>query len=157
MVDAICDILIEENLDVAFVARTGNPDNIRTIMRNTAQMVGSDGLLTGDVPNPRSYGTFPYVLGQFVRQEGLLRLEEAVRKMSAIPAQRLGLSDRGILRDRMKADLVVFDPDRVGSRATFEDPKQYPEGIDYVLVNGKLVIDNGDHTGALPGRAIRSQ
>jgi len=157
MVDAICDLLIEENLEVAFVARTGNPDNIRTIVRHPAQMVGSDGILTGEMPNPRTYGTFPYVLGQFVREEGLLRMEEAVRKMSAIPAQRLGLSDRGILRDGMKADIVLFDPDRVEAKATFEEPKQYPSGIDYVLVNGKLVVDNGNHTGALPGRALRSQ
>jgi N-acyl-D-amino-acid deacylase len=157
MVDAICDLLIEENLDVAFVARTGNPDNIRTIVRHPAQMVGSDGLLTGNKPNPRSYGTFPYILGRFVRGEKLLRMEEAVRKMTAIPAQRLGLKDRGILRDGMKADVVVFDPDTVEARATFEDPKQYPEGIDYVVVNGKLVIDQGVHTGALPGRALRSQ
>jgi N-acyl-D-amino-acid deacylase len=157
MVDTICDLLVEENLDVAFVARTGNPDNIRTIVRHPAQMVGSDGLLTGNKPNPRSYGTFPYILGQLVREEKLLRLEEAVRKMTAIPAQRLGLKDRGILRDGMKADVVVFDPDTVEARATFDEPKQYPEGIDYVLVNGKLVIDQGVHTGALPGRALRSQ
>ena len=157
MVDAICDLLIEENLEVAFVARTGNPDNIRTIVKHPAHMVGSDGLLTGEMPNPRSYGTFPYVLGQFVREEGLLRLEEAVRKMTSIPAQRLGLSDRGILRDGMKADIVMFDPDRVQALATFEEPKQFPEGIDYVLVNGQPVIDNGTHTGALPGRALRSQ
>ena len=157
MVDTICDLLIEENLEVAFVARTGNPDNIRTIVRHPAHMVGSDGLLTGEKPNPRSYGTFPYILGQFVRVEGLLRLEEAVRKMTAMPAQRLGLKDRGILRDGMKADIVVFDPDQVRAAATFEEPKQYPEGIDYVVVNGKLVIDNGIHTGALPGRALRSR
>ena len=157
MVDAICDLLIEENLDVAFVARTGNPDNIRTIVRHPAQMVGSDGLLTGDMPNPRSYGTFPYVLGQFVREEGLLRLEEAVRKMTAIPAQRLGLTDRGILRDGMKADIVVFDPGRIQAKATFDEPKQYPDGIDYVVVNGQIVVDQGVHTGALPGRALRSQ
>ena len=137
--------------------RKTNPDNIRTILRHPAQMVGSDGLLTGGMPNPRSYGTFPYILGQFVREEGLLRLEEAVRKMTSIPAQRLGLTDRGILRDGMKADLVVFDPGTVGARATFEDPKQYPEGIDYVIVNGRLVIDGGVHTGALPGRALKSQ
>ncbi len=157
MVDAICDLLIEENLDVAFVARTGNLDNIRTILKHPAQMVGSDGLLTGGQPNPRSYGTFPFVLGQFVREENLLRLEDAVRKMTSIPAQRLGLRDRGILRDGMKADIVVFDPDRVEALATFEQPKQYPVGIDYVVVNGKLVVDQGEHTGALPGRALRSQ
>ena len=157
IVDTICDLLIEENLDVAFVARTGNDDNIRTILRHPAQMVGSDGLLTGDRPNPRSYGTFPYVLGQLVREEGLLRLEEAVQKMSSIPAQRLGLKGRGILRDGMKADIVVFNPDTVRATATFEEPKQLPVGIDYVLVNGRLVIDGGEHTGALPGRALRSR
>lgn len=155
LVDTICDLLIEENLGVAFVARTGNPDNIRTILRHPAQMVSSDGLLTGDKPNPRTYGTFPYVLGQFVREEKLLRLEEAVRKMTAIPAQRLGLKDRGILRDGMKADIVIFNPDTVQATATFEDPKQFPIGIDYVLVNGRLVIDQGQHTGAFPGRALR--
>ena len=157
MVDAICDLLIEENLEVAFVARTGNPENIRTIASHPAQMVGSDGLLTGNYPNPRSYGTFPYVLGQFVREEGLFPLEEGVRKMTSNPAQRLGLKDRGIIRDGMKADIVVFDPDKVEARATFEDPRQYPEGIDYVLVNGRVVIDNGVHTGAMPGKALRSQ
>mgnify|MGYP003308192496 CR=1 FL=1 len=136
---------------------TGNPDNIRTIVRHPAHIVGSDGLLSGDMPYPRSYGTFPYVLGQFVREEGILRLEEAVRKMTAIPAQRLGIRDRGVLRDGMKADIVVFDPDRVQAKSTFEQPKQYPEGIDYVAVNGKLVVDHGQHTGALPGRALRSQ
>jgi N-acyl-D-aspartate/D-glutamate deacylase len=84
-------------------------------------------------------------------------MEEAVRKMTALPAQRLGLQDRGILRDGMKADVVVFNPDTVEAKATFEDPKQYPVGIDYVIVNGKLVIDSGTHTGALPGRALKSQ
>ena len=157
MVDTICDLLIEENLEVAFVARTGNAANIRAIVQHPAQMVGSDGLLTGEMPNPRTYGTFPYVLSQFVREEGILRLEDAVRKMTAMPAQRLGLQDRGMLRDGMKADVVVFNPDQVRANATFESPKQYPDGIDYVLVNGKLVIDNGSHTGALPGRALRSQ
>ena len=93
MVDAICDLLIEENLAVAFVARTGNPDNIRAIAQHPAQMVGSDGLMTGDHPNPRTYGTFPYILGAFARDEGLLRLEDAVRRMTSAPAQRLGLPD----------------------------------------------------------------
>ncbi|MEX2598587.1 MAG: D-aminoacylase [Dehalococcoidia bacterium] len=155
VVDAICDLLIEERLDVAFVARTGNPENIRTILKHPAQMVGSDGLMTGDHPNPRTYGTFPYVLGQAVRDEGLVRLEDAVAKMTAIPAQRLGLSDRGILRDGMKADVVVFDPANVRATATFDDPKQMPVGIEYVFVNGKQVWEHGRHTGALPGRALR--
>ena len=157
MVDTICDLLIEENLEVAFIARTGNLDNIRTIIKHPAQMVGSDGLLTGEKPNPRTYGTFPFILGQLVREEQLLRLEEAVRKMTAIPAQRLGLKDRGILRDGMKADMVVFNPHTVKATATFEEPKQLPLGIDYVLVNGRLVIDKGKHTGSLPGRALRNR
>ena len=126
MVDAICDMLIEENLEVAFVARTGNPDNIRAIVRHPAQMVGSDGLLTGDMPNPRTYGTFPYILGQFARDEGLFRLEDAVRKMTSAPAQRLGLQDRGILRDGMKADVVVFDPDAVKSQLHLRGTQAVP-------------------------------
>ena len=157
MVDAICDLLIEENLAVAFVARTGNPDNIRAIAQHPAQMVGSDGLMTGDHPNPRTYGTFPYILGAFARDEGLLRLEDAVRRMTSAPAQRLGLPDRGLLRDGMKADVVVFNPQSIRANATFDQPKQYPDGIEYVIVNGVPVIDNGVHTGALPGRALKSQ
>ena len=157
MVDSICDLLIEENLEVGFVARTGNPENIRQIVRHSAHMVGSDGVLTGEMPNPRTFGTFPYVLGQFSREEGLFRMVEAVRKMTALPAQRLGFQDRGILRDGMKADIVVFNPDTVKANATFEEPKQYPEGISHVIVSGKIVIDNGKHTGALPGRALKSQ
>ena len=154
MVDTICDLLIEERLEVAFVARTGNPENIRTIMRHPAQMAGSDGLMTGGVPNPRTYGTFPYLLGQAVR-DGELRLEDAVHKMTGAPARRLGLPDRGVLRDGAKADVVVFNPDTVRAEATFEDPRRLATGIEYVFVNGTLVWDRGRHTGALPGRALR--
>jgi N-acyl-D-aspartate/D-glutamate deacylase len=120
-------------------------------------MVGSDGIMTGGHPNPRTYGTFPFILDKLVREEGLLTLEEAVRKMSALPAQRLGLRDRGVLSDGMKADIVMFDKDNIKANATFDDPKQYPSGIDYVIVNGQLVIDGGKHTGAFPGRALKSQ
>ena len=154
MVDTICDLLIEERLDVAFVARTGNPENIRAIMQHPAQMAGSDGLMTGDMPNPRTYGTFPYLLGQAVR-DGLLRLEDAVHKMTGAPARRLGLPDRGILRNGMKADVVLFNPDTIRAEATFEDPKRLATGIEYVFVNGTLVWNQGRHTGALPGRALR--
>ena len=157
MVDAVCDLLIEENLQVAFVARTGNLANIRQIAAHPAQMIGTDAILTGGHPNPRTYGTYPYVLAQFVRREGLFTLPEAVRKMTGAPAQRLGITDRGIIRNGAKADLVLFNPDRVDTPATFEDPAQYPVGIDYVLVNGVPVIDNGRHTGATPGRALRSR
>ena len=157
MIDAICEMLIQEDLEVAFVARTGNNENIRTIVKHDAQMVGSDGIMTGDYPNPRTYGTFPFILDRLVREEGILSLEEAVRKMTFMPAQRLGLTDRGVLRDGMKADIVMFNPDTVTTPATFEDPKQFPSGIDYVIVNGQLVIDSGNHTRALPGRSLNSQ
>jgi N-acyl-D-aspartate/D-glutamate deacylase len=95
------------------------------------------------------------VLAEFVRAEKHLRLPEAIRKMTSFPAQRLGLPDRGILRDGFKADIVAFNPDTVKTYATREDPKQYPVGIDYVIVNGQVVIDRGENTGVLPGRALR--
>ena len=157
MVDAVCDLLVEEDLQVAFVARTGNLENIREIASHPAQMIGTDAILTGGRPNPRTYGTYPYVLAQFVRGEGLFSLEEAIRKMTGAPAQRLGLRDRGVIRNGAKADLVLFDPQTVDTPATFDDPAQFPVGIDYVAVNGTLVIDNGQNTGARPGRALRSQ
>ena len=157
MVDAVCDLLLEEDLQVAFVARTGNLENIREIASHPAQMIGTDAILTGGRPNPRTYGTYPYVLAQFVRGEGLFSLEQAIRKMTGAPAQRLGLSDRGVIRDGAKADLVLFNPSAVDTPATFDDPLQFPVGIDYVAVNGALIIDNGRHTGARPGRALRSR
>ena len=157
MVDAVCDLLLEETLQVAFVARTGNLENIREIASHPAQMIGTDAILTGGRPNPRTYGTYPYVLAQFVRGEGLFTLEEAIRKMTGAPAQRLGLSDRGVIRNGAKADLALFNPQQVDTPATFDAPTQYPVGIDYVLVNGTPVIDAGRHTGALPGRALRSR
>ena len=104
---------------------------------------------------PEPTAPSPYLRGQLVRDEGIVSLEDAIRKMTSIPAQRLGLDDRGILRNGMKADIVVFNPDTVQATATFEEPEQFPIGIYYVIVNGKLVIDQGDHTGALPGRALR--
>jgi N-acyl-D-aspartate/D-glutamate deacylase len=106
------------------------------------------------VPHPREYGTFARVLGRYVRERGVLTLEEAVRKMSGATAQRLGLQDRGLLREGFFADVAVFDPDRVVDRATFPEPHQYAEGVEYVLVNGTLVVDGGEHTGARPGRVL---
>ena len=118
-------------------------------------MIASDAILLGEYPNPRSYGCFPIVLAEFVRAERHLRLPEAIRKMTSFPAQRLGLPDRGLLRDGFRADIVVFDPKTVKAPATRSDPRRYPVGIDYVIVNGRVVIDRGENTGALPGRALR--
>ena len=103
------------------------------------------------VPHPREYGSFARVLGRYVRERGVLTLEEAVRKMSGASAQRLGLRDRGLLREGSFADIAVFDPDRVRDMATFDDPHQYAVGVDYVLVNGVVVVSGGSHTGADAG------
>ena len=106
------------------------------------------------VPHPRSYGTNARVLGRYVREEGVLTLEDAVRKMSSLPAQILGLRDRGQLREDFVADVVVFDPQEVLDTNTYEAPKSYAAGVPYVIVNGVVVIDSGEHTGARPGRPV---
>jgi N-acyl-D-aspartate/D-glutamate deacylase len=120
--------------------------------------VASDGsainLEAAGVPHPRNYGTVPRVLGHYVRDEGVLGLEDAVRKMTSLPAQVLGLADRGQVREGFVADIAVFDPARIAETNSFENPKSYAIGIPYVLVNGTLVIDDGEHTGARPGRVL---
>jgi N-acyl-D-amino-acid deacylase len=133
-------------------------DNVRTLMRHPLVVVGSDGnalaphgVLGQRKPHPRSYGTFPRVLGRYVREENVLSLEEAVKKMTSVTAGRFGLVDRGVIREGAWADLVLFDPQTVADRATFIDPHQYPVGISCVIVNGMIVIEQGQHTGALPG------
>jgi dihydroorotase/N-acyl-D-amino-acid deacylase len=132
--------------------------DVERIMRYPYTMVASDGRLVrpGEGhPHPRWYGTFPRVLGRYVRERHVLELEEAVHKMTGMPAKRLGLRDRGQVADGMYADLVVFDPATVEDRATFENPHQYPVGIDYVLVNGVAVVDGGKFTDARPGQVLR--
>ncbi|NLU05111.1 MAG: D-aminoacylase [Firmicutes bacterium] len=153
--------LLERNRgSVQIVNFAMNEDDVRTIMRLPWVMVGSDGsalnisTATGK-PHPRNYGTFVRVLGRYVREYKVLRLEEAVRKMTSLPAMRLGLQDRGILREGMRADLVLFDADTVVDNATYTDPHQYPSGIGYVVVNGMIVVENGEHTGARPGMVLR--
>jgi N-acyl-D-amino-acid deacylase len=154
-VDAICDLLLDENLGVAQVTSGPWSETLPHFVSHPVGMVGTDSTFLGEKPSPRTYGSFPRILGQFVRDEQLVSLEEAVRKMTGAPAARLGLSDRGLLRDGYAADLVVFDPQRVRSNATYDSPRQFPDGIEHVAVNGKLVVDGGAHTGALPGRALR--
>ncbi len=106
-------------------------------------------------PHPRNFGTFPRVLGLYVRERGVLRLEDAVRKMTSLNAAKLGIADRGLLRAGTFADVVVFDPEHVIDKATYEKPFQYSEGIVNVIVNGKLVLEQGKHTGERPGRTLR--
>jgi N-acyl-D-amino-acid deacylase len=136
--------------------------DVRRVLAHPQVMIGSDGSalaasgeLAQGMPHPRNYGTFPRVLGRYSRDEGVLALEQAIYKMTGLPARRLGLADRGVIRVGARADLVVFDPRTVEDRATYEAPHQYPRGIEHVLVNGRLVIRDGEHTGSLPGRVLR--
>ncbi|MXX53661.1 MAG: amidohydrolase family protein [Dehalococcoidia bacterium] len=153
--EALFDLLLEENLGISTVGLGTNPHTLHAFVSHPAGMIASDAILFGEYPNPRTYGCFPIVLAEFVRAERHLRLPEAIRKMTSFPAQRLGLPDRGILRDGFKADIVVFNPDTVKTHATREDPHNYPVGIEYVIVNGQVVIERGENTGALPGRGLR--
>jgi N-acyl-D-amino-acid deacylase len=154
-VDAICNLLVSEDLRINQVTPGPAAKTLPRFVEHPGAMVGTDSTFVGAKPSPRTYGSFPRILGEFVRDQRLMRLEEAIRKMTAAPAARLGLADRGLLRDGMKADVVVFDPLAVRSLATYDEPRQYPAGIPYVIVNGELVVDGGNHTGALPGRALR--
>lgn len=132
-------------------------DDVRRILAYPHTMIGSDGLPHDEHPHPRLWGTFPRVLGHYAREVGLFGLEEAVRKMTGLTAARFGLKDRGVIREGAYADLVVFDPETVIDRATFDAPKTPSAGIERVLVNGREVWSGGAHTGARPGRALRRQ
>jgi N-acyl-D-amino-acid deacylase len=149
------DVLISEQLGASCLMHVGHEDNVRAIMRHRTHTAGSDGLLVGARPHPRAWGTFPRYLGHYVRELGVLELEECVRNMTSRPADRLGLTDRGRVREGHVADLVLFDPGTVRDTATFDEPRQQAVGIPHVLVNGVPVIDDGNRTDALPGRALR--
>ena len=154
-VDAIFDLLLEERCAVAMVSFAMSEEDVRTVMVHPTMMVGTDGLYTPGNPHPRVYGTYPRILGRYVREEGLLTLEDAVRRMTSFPARKLGLEDKGVLRPGADADIVVFDPDAIIDKATFEEARQYPEGIEYVLVNGQVSVDGGRFTGETAGRVLR--
>jgi N-acyl-D-amino-acid deacylase len=136
-------------------------EDVREIMAHPLVMIGSDGSclatygpLSAGKPHPRNYGTFVRVLGKYVREDGVLRLAEALRKMTSLPASRMRLEDRGILRPGFAADVTVFDADQVGERATYVDPHQYAAGIKAVVVNGRVTVEDGEHTGAGAGRVL---
>jgi N-acyl-D-amino-acid deacylase len=160
--DVLFDVLIEQGGSVPTVYEHHTEKDMNLALTQPWCSIGSDGsayavegpLRRGN-PHPRSFGTFPRVLGVYVRELGLLRLEDAVRKMTSANASKLGIPDRGLLRPGNYADVVVFDPEHVIDRATYAKPFQYSEGIVYVLVNGKLVLEEGKHTGERPGRALR--
>jgi N-acyl-D-aspartate/D-glutamate deacylase len=115
----------------------------------------TEGRLRQGNPHPRNFGTFPRVLGVYARERPVLRLEDAVRKMTSLNAAKCGLRDRGLLRPGLYADLTLFDPAKVLDRATYEDPFHYPDGIEWVVVNGAIVLEHGQHSGTKPGRVLR--
>jgi dihydroorotase/N-acyl-D-amino-acid deacylase len=161
-IDTVFDLLIEDDAFTSVaVFGMSEPDVLLALQQpwvsgcNDSQGTASDGLLGREHPHPRAYGTFPHILRKYVREDGKLRIEEAIRKFSALPAQRLRLTDRGVLKKGMWADIVIFDPRTIKDRATFENPNQLSEGMQYVLVNGALVIDQGKQTDALPGHVVR--
>jgi len=161
-IDTLLDILIEDEAYTAVaVFGMSEPDVALALVQpwtsvdNDSQGTATDGLLGKEHPHPRAYGTFPRILRKYVREEKKLRLEEAIRKFTALPAQRMRLADRGVLKTGLWADLVVFDPETVRDLATFENPNQLSQGMDTVLVNGVAVIDGGKMTGALPGKVLR--
>ncbi|NYH80348.1 N-acyl-D-amino-acid deacylase [Actinopolyspora biskrensis] len=149
------DVLLSERLGSSCLMHVGHEENVRAIMRHRAHTAGSDGLLVGDKPHPRAWGTFPRYLAHYTRELGVLGLEECVNHMTARAADRLGLPDRGRIREGNVADLVLFDPDGIADTATFDDPRRQAAGISHVLVNGVPVIDEGERTDALPGHALR--
>jgi N-acyl-D-amino-acid deacylase len=153
--DVLCDLLVEENLGVVGTWRAFAGLTMPPILAHDLAMVGTDSIFLGNWASIRTYGVYPRILGEFVRDERILSLPEAIRKMTSYPAQRLGILDRGLLRDGMKADIVVFDPVTIKSAATYEAPPQYPVGIHYVAVNGQLVVDQGQCTALTPGRALQ--
>ena len=159
--EAYIKLLIMENTQVPSVMFGMDEKDVRRVMKSPYGMVGSDGsaispqgIWENMVPHPRLYGTFPRVLGYYVK-EGVLSLPEAVRKMTGAPAQKMGFKDRGLLREGYIADVTVFHPEKVQDVATFTDPQRYAAGIPYVIVNGEVVIEKAEHTGALPGKALR--
>jgi N-acyl-D-amino-acid deacylase len=161
---SLFDLLLEEEGAAGMILFSMDEGDIRRIMKHHLQMVGTDsgsssttGFMRRGKPHPRGYGSYPKILGRYVRELGVLRLEEAIRKMTSMPAQRFGILDRGLLRPGMRADITVFDPDTVIDKATYQDPHQYPEGIEYVVVNGVVTVDKGTYTGALAGKTLRKR
>ena len=152
--DAAFKLLLEEKAGIAMLIHWGIEEDIISAMQHPLQIVGSDGIFGGK-PHPRLYGTYPKVLGHFVREKKAISLEEAIRKMTGAPAQLLRLKNRGLIKEGYAADIVIFDPETVLDKATYEEPLQEPAGIHYVFVNGKLAVESGGYTGKTCGRVLR--
>ncbi|MCW4049384.1 MAG: D-aminoacylase [Candidatus Bathyarchaeota archaeon] len=159
---ALYELLLEEEGAAGMVIFYGEEGDVKRIMQSPLHMVGTDagacnieGPFRKGKPHPRHYGTYPKILGLYVREEKTLRLEEAIRKMTSFPAQRFGILDRGILRPGMWADVTILNHETVIDNSTYKEPHQFPTGIDYVIVNGEVTIDEGKYTGALAGKTLR--
>ncbi len=153
--DVLFRIILEEEGLTLMNIFLMNEEDVKTVIRHSLSMIGSDAIPSTGKPHPRFYGTFPRVLAKYVRQEQIISLQDGIRKMTSLPAQKLGLRDRGVIREGVWADIVVFDPATIEDKATFADPIQYPEGIDHVLVNGVVAVRQGHYTGSLSGRTLK--
>ncbi len=162
LLDFIFDLLIEENMEVDAIFFSMNENNMKKILKKDYVMFGSDsgarsdkGALGAGLPHPRTFGTFPRVLGKYCRDEKLFDLPTAIYKMTSLPCKRLGINDRGLIKEGYFADIVIFNPDTISDTATYEASKSYPIGIEYVIINGIITVKNGEHTGVKAGKVLR--
>jgi N-acyl-D-amino-acid deacylase len=162
--DAVMDLVIADKGESSVITAIMSDDDVRTALRNPLVGVGTDsgaqaedGKLSESKSHPRAWGSFPRILGKYVRDEHVLTIEEAIRKMTSKAADRVHLTDRGILRPGMKADVTIFDPATIRDVSTFEDPKHYSVGVKHVFVNGRAVVADGKITAERPGRPLRGQ
>jgi len=162
--DFIRDLLIANRNRVSMIGFAMDEGNLKKVLASPLMMIGSDGSAVAPYgklgegkPHPRFYGTFPRVLGKYAREEKIFDMPAAIRKMTSMPAEKLGIKQRGIIRKGYYADITIFNPETVIDNATFADPHQYPTGIDYVIINGKLTIARGDHTNTFAGRVLKHE
>jgi N-acyl-D-amino-acid deacylase len=161
--EAVLELLYQEKAKVGMVRFAMCEEDVKQVIGDELTMIGSDasaradyGLLAKGKPHPRAFGTFPRVLGKYSRDEGVVSLEKAIYKMTGFPAWRLGIDSKGVLKKGMDADITIFAPEEIKDEATFINPYQYPKGIDKVIVNGEIVLDNNEHTGNKPGRVLNN-
>jgi len=160
--DALFDFIIADHGQTGAIFFMIREDDMKAALKSPFVSIctdssarATDGPLAGSKSHPRGWGTYPRILGKYVRDEHLLPLELAIRKMTGLPASNVGLKQRGLIREGYFADITIFNPDTVIDRATFEEPNQYPVGINFVIVNGKVEVDSGQRTPALAGRVLR--
>jgi N-acyl-D-amino-acid deacylase len=160
--DAVMDIVVADRGRSDVIISVMQEADVRAALADPLIAIGTDsgarapdGPLAGSKSHPRGWGSFPRILGRYVRDEHVLPIEEAIRRFTSRPAWRVGITDRGILKPGMKADITIFNPSTIRDRATFENPSQYSEGVPFVLVNGQAVVDSGKITEARPGQVIR--